>query len=201
MSAHARHESVMRKTKASMGEALVCEYFRFAGWAVSRTGIETVIDHIDDVEPDTGDVGHLPDLLVSKVAGSSRNVKTQELGQAFYVEVKAHRNWTPRNCSRYQRWGNVLLVWVSPKGLMGTWISRPGDAAVKTVVKEADFVELAKVGVVSIGHCEDKACEATMRKHFDALAKDIAAMKTASAKLQATPASPTRNVPWQRRQG
>lgn len=175
-----RHASVARKTKGSLGQALVREYFEFAGWAVMHSGLEGVADHILDMDLDKGDLQSLPDLLVSKIAGSERNPSTHPLGQAFYVEVKTLKAWTKarnQDASRYAAWGNVLMVWVSPSGLLGAWIPRAGASKDKTsILQESDFKPLAQVGVVSIEHCNDEDCQRRTRRHFDALSKTLAGL-------------------------
>ena len=160
-----------------MGQALVREFFEYAGWAVSQTGLEGVARHVLDKDLDAGDLVSLPDLLVSKVADVDVSPGTKPLGQSFYVEVKTLRKWSPGDFARYAKWGHVLLVWVGPEGLRATWISKPGSERPRTApVEESDFVPLPYVGVVSLVHCEDEACQSRTRRHFDDLGSKIAVL-------------------------
>ena len=175
-------DSVGRSVKGCLGQALVQKYFQYAGWAVAPTGVESVVDHVMHLgQVDLGDVARLPDFMVSKAAGSATNPTTHPLGQAFYVEVKTHAQWRPMDCSRYTKFGHVLLVWVGPNGLRGVWLSRPAGEANATVarsaasVDEADFQRLASVGGVWLRHCADTACEQRVREQFDRLAIQVAA--------------------------
>jgi hypothetical protein len=176
------HQKVRENVKGALGEALVQKYFEYAGWAVTPTGIEDAVRHLgQEKDVDKGDLASLPDFIVSKVAGSRRNPGTHELGQAFYVEVKTWSTWPAggQDVSPYRRWGNVLLVWVSPKGLKGAWIVRPGAAATPGPIRLAPdaFRDLASVGVVHIRHCGAPGdCEGSMRDEFNSLAVAIASL-------------------------
>lgn len=173
------HVELSKTTKGTLGEALVQTYFEYAGWAITPTGVEDVVDHLmQQAEVNKGDLGSLPDFIVSKVAGSKRNPGTQRLGQAFYVEVKTWTHWRPdQDFSRYRKWGNVLLVWVSPAGLRGAWISRPGTQDTGPVFINADgFSDLAKVGIVQITHCATLQCQRDLRAHFNKLSTAIATL-------------------------
>lgn len=178
--------SVTTNAKGALGQSLVQKYFEYAGWAVSPTGIESVVDHLMHHRGlDRGDLGKLPDLVVSKVAGLRTNPKSHPLGQAFYVEVKTWARWPDgeRDLSRYSKFGTVLVVWVSPEGLQGTWLSKPpGDNTKPVVAGDArkvlasDFTKLAFVGSVALQHCRETSCERRLREEFDAVAKALAAL-------------------------
>ncbi len=169
------HRLADRTTKGALGEALVRRYFEAAGWAVSSSGIQAVVDHVGEGNA-KGDLAHLPDLVVSKLAGAATNPKTQPLGQAFYTEVKTLARWPAeperKNFGRYHRWGRVLLVWVSPYGLQATWVADGNNA----VVEEADFRPIATVGIVSVRHCDDPDCQHELRQHYDAAAATLACL-------------------------
>jgi hypothetical protein len=173
------HRDQPRYTKGALGQALVKEYLMCGGWAVAASGIQDVVDHLHgDKTIDKGDLGSLPDFIITKVAGSKGNPSSHELGQAFYVEVKTHAKWIARDYSTYTRWGEVLLVWVSPKGLRGTWLMRPANGDQVRLVKEADFIELHRVGRVSVKHCDSPDCQRDLRGFFDAASAVLAALPT-----------------------
>jgi hypothetical protein len=174
--------------KGSVGQALVERYFEYAGWSAARTGVETVVDHLmQQRDLDKGELNRLPDLIVSKVAGSSMNPATHPLGQSFYVEVKTWTEWPAdgADLSDYTRFGTVMVVWVSPKGLMATWLTHPGGLGNPAVVADpkavisGDFRGMAAVGLVSFEHCQDDACESRQRAAFDGMAKALSMLPVA----------------------
>ncbi|MHB1260297.1 MAG: hypothetical protein ACYC2H_01135 [Thermoplasmatota archaeon] len=174
------HTYVGRNAKARLGEALVRHYFELAGWSVTPTGVEDVVDHLSSIpNVNRGDLSSLPDFLMARIASPRSDATPNRLGQAFYVEVKTHRRWpADEDFSKYLRWGHVLMVWVSPQGLLGAWLSKPGGESPKGKLRPEDFQPLALVGTVSIGHCADSHCEARLRIYFDDLAKTLAEMET-----------------------
>lgn len=167
-----------------MGEALVKEYFEFAGWTVVRSGIESVGPQLlRHGEVDAGELATMPDLLLVKTAGSATNPSTHGVGQALYVEVKTWRDWAhAENLERYRKFGTVLLVWVSPRGLLGAWLTRPDGAGSPRAVRDParvvadDFGPLETVGALSLRHCAERGCESVLREKFHAMAA-----RTASA--------------------
>lgn len=180
-------KSPTRNVKGALGQSLVQKYFEYAGWAVTATGIEAVVDHIMQQQGlKRGDLGELPDLIVSKVAGSRNNPLSHPLGQAFYVEIKTWAKWQEGvNLSTYSKYGTVLVVWVSPEGLRGTWLAKPpGEGMRPTVAKDpkcvlaSDFAKLALVGSVAIQHCRDSSCQKRMREEFDTAAKTLAELSS-----------------------
>ena len=175
--------SASKSAKGAFGQALVQKYFEYAGWSVSHTGVESVVDHImQQLDMDKGELNRLPDLIVSKIAGSPASPLTHPLGQSFYVEVKAWATWpkSGSDMSAYNRFGTVLVVWVSKDGLLGTWLSDPGTggnlalANNSSKVMEADFRPLAAVGGISLQHCTDDDCERRLRGSFKSMATAVA---------------------------
>jgi hypothetical protein len=120
------HQNVPNNAKGALGEALVAQYFEYAGWAVTRTGVENVVSHLAHLRQlDRGSLGNIPDMLVMKAAGGPAKAQKHPLGQAVYVEVKTWKTWNEGDLdfSRYREFGDVILVWISPEGLKGTWLS------------------------------------------------------------------------------
>jgi hypothetical protein len=178
-----------KNVKGALGQALVQKYFEYAGWATAPTGIESVVDHLmHQQDTKRGDLRNLPDLIISKVAGSLGSTLSHPLGQAFYVEVKTWAKWPEqgRNLEAYTKFGTVLVVWVSPEGLRGTWLSkpptpegsRPRVAKDPQCVLESDFTKLELVGSVAIQHCPDSSCQRRLREEFDTEAKILAGSRS-----------------------
>lgn len=169
-----------RNIKGAMGEALVKAYLEYDGWTVKSTGIEHIApDLLREAEVVLNKFSRIPDLLATKVAGSKVNPSTHANGQAFYVEVKTLKRWQEADMSHYTRFGTVLLAWVSPDGLRGCWLSKPGGngnpkvAVDPSAVTEQDFHSIHVVGHVSFSHCQDGACRKRIRGSFDNAARTL----------------------------
>jgi hypothetical protein len=166
-----------------MGEALVKAYLEYDGWTVKSTGIEHIgPDLLREAKYVLGDLTRIPDLLATKVAGSKVNPSTHRNGQAFYVEVKTQKAWIEADMSFYTRFGTVLLAWVSPEGLRGCWLSKPGGnghpkvAADPDAVTARDLHPIHTVGHVSFSHCQDRSCRLRIRAAFDDAAQKLSSL-------------------------
>lgn len=169
-----------RNIKGAIGEALVKAYLEYDGWTVNSTGIEHIgPDLLREAQVILGDLTRIPDLLATKVAGSKVNPTTHANGQAFYVEVKTQKLWHEADMSHYTRFGTVLLAWVSPDGLRGCWLSKPGGngnpkvAVDPGAVTARDFHAIHMVGHVSFSHCPDGPCRSRIREAFDDAARRL----------------------------
>ena len=127
------------KIKGRLGEALAATLLEAAGWQVTQFGVEhhlpLAVNDGSKASDALQTIRSLPDFLIFRPSSDSIH--------PFLVEVKTHLSCP--DWSVYMRYGLVLGIWISPHGVLGSWIggnrkSPPRDTDFQPISGVSDFI-------------------------------------------------------------